>query len=83
VLADPGGVRFGVQDPPGRAVAWLPHPWPLWLQGDLGDWSLECWDLAAGRCDHVRARVTDGITLVAQPEFPGDAVCIFARPAAR
>jgi hypothetical protein len=72
-----------VPNSPCRAVAWLPHPWPPRLQGDFGDWSLECWDLAAGRRDHVRARVTDGITLAQQPEFPGDAACICPRRAAR
>jgi hypothetical protein len=83
VVADPSGVRFGLQEASGRAAAWLPHPWPLRLRGDFGRWQLECWDLAAGRRDDARASVSDGVTLVEQPEFPGDALYLFSRPGHR
>lgn len=59
--------------PDGRcAVAFLPEAFRLRLDLDLAGWTVEVWDLARGRRDHVDHAVVGGRTIFAQPDVIED-----------
>lgn len=79
VLDERSGARLGISPDGRRGVAYLPHAFPLHLALDLDDWSVETWDLAHGRRDHVDWTTSGGRTTFEQPETTADLVHVLHR----
>ena len=79
VLENRSGARLGVSPDGQRAAAYLPYAFRLRLALDLDGWSVETWDLAHGRRDHVAWTVDGGRTTFEQPETTADLVHVLRR----
>ncbi len=79
VVGDRSGARFAMSGDGQRAVAFLPHAFRLRLDLDLDGWSVETWDLARGRRDHVAWSSDGGQTVFEQPEVTEDLAYVMWR----
>jgi hypothetical protein len=79
LIGDRSGAYFAMQDDPGRAALYRPHPFAVTLGADLSGWDVKCWNLGARNPDHASLRFADGRTVVEQPEFLSDSLLVFSR----